>query len=139
MNPFYWALGAALIWGCVPLIEKFGLMKIDPYTGLIYRCLGVAVGLIVLPLWKTEAIQWPFPEKSLGMICLMMGGFLASVVGQIFFYNALKTGEASRVVPLAGAYPLVSFILGVILLGEKLTLAKLGGIGFVLMGVFLLK
>ena len=59
--------------------------------------------------------------------------------GQIFFYNALKLGEASRVVPLGATYPLISFILAVFLLGEKFTLAKLGGIILVLSGIFLLK
>ena len=73
------------------------------------------------------------------VVLVLLGGFLASVVGQVFFYHALKTGESSKVVPLAATYPLVSFILGVILLGEKVTFAKTGGIIFILLGVFLLK
>ena len=139
MKPYFWALLCSLTWGCVPLLEKFGLLKIDPLVGLFYRCLGVVIGLALLLLFKFDAIKASFSESMPGMPYLIIGGFLASVVGQIFFYHGLKTGEASKIVPLAGTYPLVTFILGVILLGEKFTWAKAGGMTLVVLGVILLK
>jgi transporter family protein len=139
MSAYLWALLASLVWGCVPFIEKLGLLKLDPVVGLFYRCLGVVVGISMLFIWKAAAIKSSFGELHAGMIYLLVGGFLASVVGQIFFYNALKSGEASMVVPLAASYPLLSFLLGVLFLGEKVTLAKAGGLAFILMGIVLLK
>lgn len=139
MSPFTWALLTAVTWGLVPLIEKMGLLKVDPLVGIFYRCFGVMIGIIVLFAVKAPAIKQSFTDLHPGMLYLALGGFLASVVGQIFFYHALKTGDASRVVPLAGAYPLISFILGVVLLGEKVTLSKAGGMAFIIMGVMLLK
>ncbi|NQV04490.1 MAG: EamA family transporter, partial [Candidatus Omnitrophica bacterium] len=70
---------------------------------------------------------------------LVLGGFMASILGQIFFYNALKAGEASKVVPIAGIYPLVAFFLGVIFLGECFTIVKVCGVIFVVLGLFLLR
>ena len=67
------------------------------------------------------------------------GGFFASIVGQIFFYNALRTGETSKIVPLAGSYPLISFILGIIILKESFTMMKLWGVMFIILGIFLLR
>jgi len=64
---------------------------------------------------------------------------MASILGQIFFYNALKTGEASKVVPIAGIYPLVAFLVGIIFLGESFTLMKATGVTFVILGLFLLR
>ncbi len=139
MNSFYWAILAAITWGCVPLLEKLGLMRVDVYSGLFFRCLGVMGGAILLLIFKSEILKSSTNHEWLGIFYLISGGFLASFIGQIFFYNALKTGEASKVVPLAGAYPLISFLLGILFLGEKLSLVKASGIVFILLGVFLLK
>lgn len=139
MSIFTWALLAALTWGTVPIFEKIGLVKIEPLVALFYRCFGVMVGIILLGVFKGPAIKQSLHNLHTGMICLVIAGFLASFVGQIFFYHALKEGDVSRVVPLAATFPLVSFILSIIILGENVTLAKMSGIAFVLMGVFLLK
>ncbi len=139
MNSFLWAILAALTWGCAPVIEKLGLSKIDPNVGVFFRTLGVIAGIPILVFFNRTAIRSSLINLRPEFIYLMLGGFLASIVGQIFFYNALKFGEASKTVPLGATYPFVSFILAVFLLGEKFTVAKLGGIIFVLLGAFLLK
>ncbi len=139
MSPFLWAVLCALVWGIVPILEKLGLAKVPVMAGLFYRCLGVLMGTVVLYFWQMDAIKEIFPKEGRGIIFLMAGGILASVVGQIFFYHALKSGEASQVVPIAAAYPVVSFILGIFFLGEQFTLAKLSGLLFIGLGIFLLK
>ena len=139
MSWFFWSLLTALTWGCVPALEKLGLARMDPTVGLIYRCLGVVIGLVPLLVFQWSGFRATLQELPAGIAYLLAGGFLASVVGQIFFYHALKTGEVSRVVIIAGAYPVISFILGIIFLGEKMTLIKSLGVGFVLLGVILLK
>ena len=140
MKPFYWALLAALTWGCVPIFEKLGLAKVSALPGLFYRSMGVLLGAVILLVVQFQQIKEAAGNGSWSNLWyLMIGGFLASVIGQIFFYNALKYGEASQVVPLAGVYPLISFILGLIFLGEHFTMAKVVGLAFVMIGVILLK
>ena len=139
MKPYFWALLAALAWGCAPIFEKLGLSKIPVFNGLFYRCLGVFLGALVLMLFKFDTFKETISHAPSGWLYLVIGGFMASIIGQIFFYHALKDGEASLVVPLGAAYPLIAFILGIIFLGEKVTLAKSFGLVFVLLGVFLLK
>ena len=103
MNAFWWSLVAAGIWGVVPLIEKLGLAgTVAPTTGVLARSLGVMIGMTV---WCVAGSTW----KTLGTISLRsfallaLGGFLASVVAQMAFYRALKTGPISYVTPIAGA------------------------------------
>jgi len=139
MSPFLLALLTAVIWGFVPILEKAGLGKISPLVGLFWRCLGVFLGVLILFLWQHKEIRASFSEVHSGMFLLIISGFLAAVVGQVFFYTALKNGEASLVVPLAAAYPLFAFIFGVIFFGEHFTLAKAAGIGCIMLGVFFLK
>ena len=139
MKPYYWALLSAVAWGCAPIFEKLGLMKVPVFAGLFYRCLGVVIGLLILILFKFEIFKESIVHIPQGWWYLAAGGFLASIIGQIFFYHALKDGEASLVVPLAASYPLISFILGILFLGEKITLAKSMGLVFILLGMILLK
>ena len=123
MNAFSWAVAAAVIWGVVPLLEKSGLARAHPLAGLFYRCVGVLIGIVILSLFMVK----PQDIKAVDMksaVYLVLGGFLASFVAQICFYNALKLGEVSRVVPISGSYPFLTFILGVFLLGESLPRSK---------------
>ena len=139
MKPYYWALLSMLVWGVAPILEKFGLSKISVFGGLIYRSLGVVLGALMIVLFKFDAVKETLLSSPKDWWFLTCGGLLASILGQIFFYHALKDGEASLVVPLAAAYPLVAFILGVIFLGEQVTATKIAGLAFILVGVFLLK
>ncbi len=138
MSSFYWAILAAVVWGVVPLIEKAGLVKVAPLVGLFYRCLGVVLGLLMLLIFIIK----PEEIKSVDMrsaLLIALGGFLASFVAQIFFYNALKSGSVSMVVPLSGSYPLIAFILGILLLGESFNVPKLIGVFFIVLGMWMLK
>lgn len=139
MQAFHWAILTALVWGAAPLFEKMGIAKIDPLPGLFLRIFGVLFGMMLLLIFKFDIVKEAMSARPQTILFIMMGGFLASIVGQMFFYRALKMGEVSRMVPLAATYPVVTFILGVIFLSEKITLAKLGGVALIVSGIFLLK
>jgi len=139
MNAFLWAVVTAGVWGLVPLMEKTGLAgPIPPALGVMVRSLGVVIGLLLFgwPWLAGDALR-TLSWRS--MLLLAGGGFLASFVGQLAFYQALKTGALSQVTPVAGAYPLVAALLGWVLLREPLSGPRLLGVGFVVLGVALLR
>ncbi len=138
MSTINWAVLTACIWGIVPLLEKMGLAKVNPLAGLFYRSLGVTLGLLIMGVF----ILKPLEIRSVGLrpaILLMTGGFLASFAAQLFFYHSLKGGEISRVVPIAGSYPLISFILGILLLGESVSVPKIAAAVLIITGIWLLR
>jgi bacterial/archaeal transporter family protein len=138
MDAYMWALLTACIWGIVPILEKIGLDKVDPYVGVFYRCIGVIIGITVLGIFVVKPHQLKaVPPRSI--IILIVAGILASFLAQITFYHSLKTGEVSRVVPIAGMYYLITFVLGILIFKEPLTLTKVAGIFMVASGVFLLR
>jgi bacterial/archaeal transporter family protein len=139
MNGFYFAVMTAVVWGIVPVMEKIGLARIMPFSGLLIRSCGVMIGALMLSLFNKEIFMTALKADLKTVVFLVLGGFLASIVGQTFFYHALKTGEASKVVPIAGTYPLVSFLLGILFLGESFTVTKGAGVIFVIAGLFLLR
>jgi transporter family protein len=138
MNAFVWALVTACIWGIVPILEKLGLSKVQPLVGLWYRCLGISVAFIVLGVFFLKPVQIKSIDARSALL-LITGGFLASFAAQICFYHGLKAGEVSRVVPISGSYPLITFLLGVIVLGETVSLLKFIGVGLIVLGIWALK
>ena len=138
MSAFLWALLTASIWGVVPLMEKIGLGSTSPTVGVMVRSLGVVAGLVVFGCWWSP---WA-AMRTLGwrsIVLLAGGGLLASFIGQLAFYRALKTGTISQVTPVAGAYPLVAALLGWGLLREPITGPRILGVACVVVGVMLLR
>lgn len=138
-KPFFFAALASLIWGFAPALEKVGLNgKIDPYLGVVIRTIPIAV-VAVLGLTFMGRLNSITSVDAKSMLFLAAGGIVAGLVGQVAFYSALKSGEASVVVPVAATYPLVALMVSVVFLGEAFTWQKVAGILFVVLGVMLLK
>jgi transporter family protein len=53
----------------------------------------------------------------------------------IAFYVALGQGEASKVVPVTAAYPVVTLVLAAAFLSEPVSAVRLAGVGLVVSGV----
>ncbi len=138
MTAFWLALLTAGIWGVVPLLEKLGLNGSDPTTGVFARSLGVFAGFVVFGLWWSpwQALG-SMSRASIGLLAL--GGFLASFVGQLVFYQALKAGNISQMVPISGAYPLVAAMLGWFVLREPMSVGRVMGALLIVAGVALLR
>ena len=138
MTAFLWALVTAGIWGIVPLMEKVGLGTGSPTAGVVARSFGIVIGLIVYSL---IASPWA-AVRALGgpsIVLLAAGGLLASFVGQLAFYQALKTGAVSQITPVAGTYPLVAAVLGWWLLREPITPSRIAGVVCIVVGILLLR
>lgn len=139
MKSYYFALLTALVWGIVPVFEKMAITRLSPQAGIFVRCLAVSSGALVIFSFKPQILSELSHTPARNILLIIFGGFTANFLGQLLFYNALKTGDVSCVTPVAGAYPLITFLMGVLILGESLTLIKALGMGLILLGVFLLK
>jgi transporter family protein len=139
MKGFYFAILAAIVWGIAPIMEKIGLKNIEPLSGVLVRSSGIIIGAVIMSIFNIGILKTALKADPKTIVFLFMGGILASILGQIFFYSALKHGEVSKMVPVAATYPLVSFLLGMLFFGESFTIAKGLGIGFIILGVFFLR
>jgi transporter family protein len=140
MTAFVSALLASACWGIAPFFEKAGLSNTSDSTlGVFVRSTGVLIGTLALvPFFSRIGPRISeIPGRS--MVFLFIGGVLASVIGQAFFYRALKLGEVSRAVAIGASYPVIAAILGLILFKEPLTWSKAGGIVMIAAGTLLLR
>ena len=62
---------------------------------------------------------------------------LCLAVGILAYYRALSLGPISVVTPIFATFLVFSSAIGVLVLGESLTLRKAAGIGFTMLGVYL--
>ncbi|MBE7446889.1 MAG: EamA family transporter [Planctomycetia bacterium] len=138
METLILALLTAFIWGFVPFLEKVGLSSVEPTAAYLIRCSGVFLGVAMIIAFTP---QFPSFRKMdvKSIFFLVLAGILAGVVAQLVFYKALKMGEISRIIPITSCYPLFTFLLGWIFLGEQVTMSKVIGMLLILGGIFLLK
>ena len=137
---FLFAILAAVIWGFAPALEKVGLKGagMDPFLGVFIRTVPIAV-FAMLGVFFMGRLGEVASIDLKSVLFVAAGGLVAGLFGQLAFYSALKSGEASVVVPVAATYPLVALIVSVLFLGESFTMQKLAGIALVVGGVALLK
>jgi transporter family protein len=134
---FVYALLVMLCWGLAPVFAKAGLTKLPPLTAVVFRNTFIAIMFIAAFLMSGQ-IKNIFSSDIRSVFLILVEALLAGLLGQYFYYKAVKVWEASRVVPIVGAYPLISFIIAIIFLSEKITLAKSLGAILVVIGVGLL-
>jgi len=128
-----WALGAALMAACTAVLAKLGLQGIDANLATLLRTLVVAVALFLL-LLSTGQLHWGqlqgLPAASLG--ALVLSG-LATGASWLCYFQALQFGPVSRVAPIDKLSVVLVAVLGVLVLGEQLSVRS--WIGVLLMGL----
>lgn len=138
MKPYMLALVAALCWGVAPIFEKWSLLRASPLTVLTVRSLVVSATLLVVGLLTGRLQELRRVDASLFQL-IAMGGLFGSLVGLFIYFWALKQDLASTVVPVAGSYPLIAAVLGILFLGEPVSFQRLLGASLVVLGVLLVR
>jgi transporter family protein len=121
---YIYAVLTVVTWGLWGVCSKIAATYAKPRQALLFQTVGiVAFALLVLALEKFK-IQW----NAAGFGWAALGGFLA-FVGFLTFFAALDQGKASTVVTLSALYPLVTILMSIGFLHEKLSMRQ--GIGIV--------
>jgi len=122
-----------LTWGLWGVFSKLAANYTKPRQSILFQTVGVlAFALIVLVLEKFH-VEWTTP----GFTWAALGGFCA-FVGFLTFFAALIDGKTSTVVVLSALYPLVTILLSVALLHERLSGKQAVGIVLALIASALL-
>jgi drug/metabolite transporter (DMT)-like permease len=68
----------------------------------------------------------------------MVAGFLNYFLGRTFYYSSFRFIGVTQSTSISSAYPIISVVFAITVLGEKLDLHQWIGIGLTLSGVYLL-
>ncbi len=125
------------LWGCTPLLEKIGLKEVEPLTGVLIRSGVTTAVLLVIFIFNGRIHE--LSKVSLKNYSLFAAsGIMAGLLAMWTYYYLLRTGMTSKIVPIAAAYPLITAILSVMVIGEQVTLQRIIGIVLTIGGIILI-
>jgi transporter family protein len=122
---YLYAVLTVLTWGLWGVFSKLASNYAKPRQALLFQTVGVIAFAIVVLVIEKFKIEWSLP----GFSWAALGGFLA-FIGFLTFFAALEKGTSSTVVTLSALYPMVTILISILFLHEKLTTRQ--GIGIVL-------
>ena len=130
---YFYAVMTVVTWGLWGVFSKLASNYTKPRQALLFQTVGViAFALLVLVL-ENFKIEW----NLAGFTWAALGGFFA-FVGFLTFFAALEKGSASTVVTLSALYPLVTILISIAFLHERLTTRQGVGIALALVASALL-
>jgi bacterial/archaeal transporter family protein len=131
-------VATAVLWGATPIIEKIGLARVDPLIGVTVRSTIVTAGLLILTLLMGKGRDLLAVEGST-LVIFGASGMMAGLLAMWTYYTALKMEATSKIVPIAACYPLVTVLLGVLILREGVTLSRVIGTALIVSGIWFVK
>jgi bacterial/archaeal transporter family protein len=114
-----------LTWGLWGVFSKLASNYTKPRQALLFQTVGVVAFAVVVLVLEKFKIEWSFPGFSWAAV----GGFLA-FIGFLTFFAALEKGTSSTVVTLSALYPMITILISIAFLHERLTMRQ--GVGIVL-------
>ena len=129
-----WTLLALVSWGIWAILSKLIGDDLTPAHGQALSTIGLLPILAALAVMREpEAVG----NARLGMVFALGAGAL-SCVGNIPYYQVLASGaKAATVVPVTALYPLVTVLLAVPLLRERLNWVQTTGVVLSLAAIYL--
>jgi transporter family protein len=138
ISPFVFALATMICWGSAPLFGKAAMLRIDPWMGLAMRSFIIGLAMVIWVLVTGNTSQLLHVKSSTwGLI--FSEAVLASLLGHVAYFYAIKYGMLSRVIPIASAFPLVALLGGMVFFSERIGWERLIGVLMVILGVILIR
>ena len=129
-------LGAALVlvatlgYAIAPIIVSRRLSDLDP-LGPVTASLLIATVALLPPAIATFPSQLPSVSA---LIAIAVLGIVCTAAGLIVFFRLIAEAGPSRASVITYVNPLVAVVVGVVALGERLSLVSVVGLGLILVG-----
>ncbi len=137
---FLLAMFGMVCWGLAPVFGKLGLSNVNPITGLLIRTYMAAGLLTIWVIFNGLGSTFAQVKTISWQTWLFIGieGILATLVGDLAYYAALKHGEVSFVTLVMSCSPLISMLMATFILGEHITLTRTLGSIMIVGGLVLI-
>lgn len=135
---YWWAIFAMVCWGIAPILAKMGLSNINPVSGLVLRTL-VAATLISSWVGLTGNFEDVRLIPAKNWLLITSEAILATLVGDLAYFFAIKNGDVSQVSFIVASSPLITMVVAALILGEHITVLRIVGACYVLLGLLLLR
>lgn len=113
-------VGCVFSWSAYTLVGKQLLKDIKPLVAVAYSCSLGAVFLSVVALYNGHLAEIK-ELNAISTVCLFYFAFFGTTLGFIWFYDGVKKLGAARAAMYVNLVPVSGVLLGVLILGEKLS------------------
>lgn len=131
-----YAILTAIFTSVSAIISKIGLRDIEPNLGNLYRTIFVFIFMWLIVLLKKKQKYIKTINKKSWLYLILSG--ITTSLSWIYYFNALKEGEASIVFPIEKLSVVVSIGLSYILLKERMTKKSIIGLILIVAGTYIL-
>jgi drug/metabolite transporter (DMT)-like permease len=128
-------LGAGLGYALYSIFGRYALDKYDPFTVTFYTFVFASLGLI--PISDIKGMMGLLSNAE-ALFCAIALSVLSTVLPFLLYTKGLSQLESGRASIIATLEPIVAAIMGIILLGEPVTIYKTAGTLVVVFAVSML-
>ena len=135
----FWSLVTIVLWGTWGLVSKVASGGMDAYVNQLLYTAGLAP-LLAFAAWTVQrpSAQQKHEDRGVGVFWAFLTGILGGV-GNIFFFQAMVSGgKASVVAPVTALFPMITVLLALIFLRERLGRRQWIGLGLAFIAIYLL-
>lgn len=129
-----YTLITVVFWGVWGFESKLLVDRTSPYTGQLLYTIGLLPPVIFVLM---SPKRFAGKRRKLGFFFAFLTGILGGL-GNVAFFMALVKGSASVIVPLTSLSPLVTVLVGVLVLKEKMHWFQYVGLALALVAIYLL-
>ena len=138
MKVYLFAILTAVLWGLAPVFDKIGLGRASPAAALSIRTIAIALGIGTFLAISGEWREFGTLDRR-SVAYLALGGLAAGLIGQLFYFFALKSGGVTVVSPITATYPLVAVLLAILFLREPVSPGKVIGAVLIVLGILAIR
>jgi transporter family protein len=134
-----WSLVTIVLWGTWGLVSKVASAGMDAYVNQLLYTTGLAP-LLVFAAWTVHrhSAGEKRDGRAIGVFWAFFTGILGGV-GNIFFFQAMVAGgKASVVAPVTALFPMITVLLALIFLHERLGRVQWLGLALAFVAIYLL-
>jgi len=135
----FWSLVTIVLWGTWGLVSKIASDGVDAYMNQLLFTVGIAP-LLIFVSWKVrKGVAGENREgRNRGIFWAFLTGILGGAGNMAYFEAMVKGGKASVVTPVTALFPMVTVLLALIFLKERLGRLQWIGLGLAFVAIYLL-
>jgi transporter family protein len=134
-----WSMATIVLWGTWGLVSKIASGGVGAYVNQLLYTVGL-LPLMVFVGWtvaKRSAID-PREGRNRGIFWAFLTGILGGIGNIAFFQALVKGGTASVVAPVTALFPVVTVLLALVFLKERLGRTQWVGLAQAFVALYIL-
>jgi len=135
----FWSLATVVLWGTWGLVSKIASDGVDAYVNQLLFTAGI-LPLLVFVAWtvRKHGAADKREGRRVGVLWAFLTGILGGAGNMAYFQAMVKGGKASVVTPVTALFPMVTVLLALVFLKERLGRVQWVGLGLAFVAIYLL-